>query len=285
MSNLLKSASINVKDDGKRIINSNDLIAQKIEKLTTELLEMETEDEFADGFTEGLEAEQVEALLSDPDAEDERIRAARESAAEIVENANAEAEDIINSANEERENILNNAVGEVQELKNAAASEGHEEGYRAGYDEGMKEIEALKEQIEAERTELREEYDRKYEALEPELVGILTDIYEHVLGISLSDNSEIVLNLMKETIRNIEGGKNYMIHVSTDDYAYVSAYREDLFNCVGGIDTLEVVEDITLKRSDCFIECESGIYDCSLGTELGLLKKELRLLSYRRKEG
>ncbi|MCR4739623.1 MAG: hypothetical protein K5886_05095 [Lachnospiraceae bacterium] len=277
--NLLKSNSIVIKGDGKRMINSNDLIAEKIQKLT-EILEMDREEDFADGFSEGLEAEQVEALLSDPDEEPEAVAHAKEKASEIVEHANEDAENILRSAAEERERLISDAENEARALKNDSIRAGHDEGYRAGYDEGMKEIEALKAGLEQERQELEAEYDRRYKAMEPELVETLTGIYSHVLGISLENETGVIMTLLKDTIRNIEGGKNYMVHVSADDYAYVGAYREDLLNCVGGIDSLEVVEDVTLKASDCFVECESGIYECGLGTELSLLKKELRLLSY-----
>ncbi|MCR4924507.1 MAG: hypothetical protein K5931_10920 [Lachnospiraceae bacterium] len=286
MSNLLKSASVQVKGDGeKRVINSNELIAARMQKLA-ELLSMEDENYFADDFTEGLEAEQVEALLSDPDEVEEDLNEARESASKIIEEANAQAQAIIENAQTQASGIMDNAANEAEAARQEAVVQGHDEGYKRGYDEamaaGMEEIEALKEELQREKEETANEYQKKYEEMEPELVEILTDIYEHVLGISLSDNSDMIMHLLKETIRNVEGSKNFMLHVSTDDYAFISAYREELMNCVGGIDTLDIIEDMTLAQSNCFIECESGIYDCSLGTELSNLKKELRLLSYHK---
>ncbi|MCR5734906.1 MAG: hypothetical protein K6G22_09905 [Lachnospiraceae bacterium] len=277
--NLLKSSSIIVKGDGKRMINSNDLIAEKIQKLT-EILEMEKEEDFADGFSEGLEAEQVEALLNDPDADPEAVAQAKESASEIIARANEDAESILGAAGEERERILSAAEREAQDLKNESITAGHDEGYRAGYDAGMADIDAMKAELLQEKEELERQYEKKYEELEPVLVETLTGIYSHVLGISLENETGVIMNLLKDTIRSVEGGKNFMVHVSSSDFAYVSAYRDDLLNCVGGIDSLEVIEDVTLGSSDCFVECESGIYDCGLGTELSLLKKELRLLSY-----
>ena len=47
---------------------------------------------------------------------------------------------------------------------------------------------------------------------------------------------------------------------------------------------MELVEDMTLSRSQCFIETENGIYDCSLDTQLSELKRKLKLLSYERNE-
>ena len=39
-------------------------------------------------------------------------------------------------------------------------------------------------------------------------------------------------------------------------------------------------EDVTLKKNQCLIETDGGIFDCSLGVELKELKKQLLLLSY-----
>ena len=45
-------------------------------------------------------------------------------------------------------------------------------------------------------------------------------------------------------------------------------------------DRFEVIEDATLKPNDCLIESDGGIWDCGLGTQMDLLEKQLRILSY-----
>ena len=39
---------------------------------------------------------------------------------------------------------------------------------------------------------------------------------------------------------------------------------------------------MTLSESQCMIETEAGVYDCSLETELKELCKKLRILSYKK---
>ena len=89
-----------------------------------------------------------------------------------------------------------------------------------------------------------------------------------------------MLYLLKNAIRNIEGAKNFLVHVSKEDHEYVSENRDELLAGLGGSATIEVIEDMTLAAGSSFVETDGGIYDCSLGTELELLKKELRILSY-----
>ena len=62
--------------------------------------------------------------------------------------------------------------------------------------------------------------------------------------------------------------------------------KEALLEAGGVVNAhFDIVEDLTLKKNECLIETESGIFDCSLGIELKELKKQLLLLSYEGKSG
>ncbi|HAG68601.1 MAG TPA: hypothetical protein DCL38_01350 [Lachnospiraceae bacterium] len=288
--NLYKSNHYVVKTDDARVIDSNNLIADRMQKLS-EILEMDGDEAFADDFSYGLNAEQVEALLGDEEpGEGEdfvsgignviKDNTPKVDTEELLRQAQEEADRITAEAGAEAQRIIEEARGEAEGIKEQARNEGAGEGYQEGLQKAGAEFQVREQALKEEADRLREEYAQKYETMETELVRDLTDVFEHVLGVNLSDQTDIVLNLMKEAIKNIEGGKNFFVHVSPEDYAYVSAFKEDILNSVGGVDSVDIVEDVTLKQSDCFIECESGIYECGLGTELSLLKKELRLLSY-----
>ncbi len=291
-SNLYKSSYYQVKNDKTRVIDSNELIADKMQKLA-EILEMDGDENFADDFSFGIAAEQVEALLDD-DGEtgvmpgDDMVsgNVIKEAPApkidtdELIRQAQEEAERIMDEAGAEAERILEEARGEAEALRVQARNEGSREGYEEGIKQAQAEFQVKEQALAEKERELEDEYNSRYEVMEQELVRDLTEVYEHVLGIDLSDQTNVVINLMKDAIKNIEGGRNFFVHVSSDDYAYVSAFKEEILNSVGGVDSVEIVEDVTLSPSECFVECESGIYECGLGTELALLKKELRMLSY-----
>ena len=46
---------------------------------------------------------------------------------------------------------------------------------------------------------------------------------------------------------------------------------------------VEVIEDISLSKNQCFIETDGGIFDCGLDTELTELSNKLKVLSYEKK--
>lgn len=288
--NLLKSGNV-IKNDEARVIDSNSKIAERLQVLS-EMLQDSSDDDFYDGFSAGLDAVQVEQLLDDPDGVDglfaeEPVGQSFDTSAfeQMKQDAEMEAENILAAAREEAERIVASAREEAQQIFAQAQADGHGEGYNQGYEEGVQIGKQAEEQCAQRKAELEAYYGSKIEELEPEFVDKITDIYEHIFMIDLKDKKEIVHYLITDAMRNIEGGKTFLVHVSKDDYEYVNEHKDDLTQGLPGTSTLEVIEDATLSASQCFIEADSGIFDCGIGTELALLRKELLLLSYRSKQG
>ena len=127
------------------------------------------------------------------------------------------------------------------------------------------------------------EYQQIVDGLEPEMVDVLTQIYEHVFGVELRDDKGIILHLLKTTLSRIEPGNDLIVHVSSDDYDDVLDERANLEACITSPNTtMEIIEDPLLKENECMIESDSGIFDCSLGVELSELSRKLKLLSFDR---
>lgn len=285
MSNLYKSAYVVQKESESRIIDSNEIVAQKIQQLTEMMESQFLQDGYADsydGFVEGLDAMQVESLLGDPDAAEAEVNSINEQIAvarEELERIRGQADAIVADAKAQAQDIISAAEKDAVVLADEARQSGHEEGYNAGYNEGMQKAKLAEDQV-YERDALRQrEYENKVSEIEPMLVDKLCDIYEHVLGTDLAGRSDTVLFLLERALHSIEGGINFLVHVSADDFAYATEHKEDLTSLLGPVNTLELIEDITLTQGQSFIETESGIYDCSFGVEMELLKKELKLLS------
>lgn len=293
MSNLLKSGYI-IKKEETRVIDSNDLIASKLQRLSeAAATETDSEDEFVPAeFTEGLNAEQLEMLLNDnPDAdepdedyEDDSGEGAviHADRAAMMEDIRREADELIEDARREAQEILDSANSEAESIRTSSREQGYSEGYEQGHSEGLKVIDEKTRELEEKERGLTVEYEKKLEEMEPLLVDTITDIFEHIFHVSLSSNREIMLNLLHDTVRNVEGGKNFIVHVSKSDFEYINDRKDQLTEGLGSTDTIEVVEDLTLRQSECFVEAEGGIYDCGIGTELELLKKELMLLAYQK---
>jgi len=290
-SNLLKSGNI-IKTDEARVIDSNDIIAERLQLLADVMYgdsQPLYEDNYYEGDYDGLDQSQLDMLLQEqPEGEFEAGLDAEQVqpvdtafVEQMIEDANAQAQQILSDANAQAESIINSAQNDAQGIFEDAKANGHSEGYKVGYDEGMAATEAKMREIDMRAEELEAKYRNMMAELEPMFIDKLTDIYEHIFLVDLSDRKELVKHLLVDCMHNIEGGKNFFVHVSKEDYHYVTAHRDDLTQGLPGTSSLEIIEDISLKRAQCFIEADSGIFDCGLGTELSLLKKELSLIAYK----
>jgi len=283
-STLLKANWYALKEEEAVVIDSNERMVAKIGQISN-ALKTQTEDEFADDFSEGIQSVQVAALLAD----DEESNIIKQE--EISSRIEADAAEMMAQTRQEIDAMYESAQAEIERLKAEAVERGIEEGrelgYQEGYQHGTAQIAAMEaellQQYADKETKLNDMYQRKLEEMEPELINTLTGIYEHIFRVDLSEQRNIIVHLISTTLHRVEGSSNYIIRVSTEDYPFVSMQKQSVLEmCISSGSTMEVVEDVTLSRNECLIETDTGIYDCGVGTELKELKKELRLLSYEK---
>ncbi len=291
MSNVLKGGNTAVEDD-KKVINSNAMVAERLRVLQTILQKeaaQQTEDFSSDGFTEGLDAEMIEGILNDPDAEPgEGSNVFKAEAPPVpaidLEALQAEADQMIADANAEAERIMQEAMEQAEAGKARIYEEARAEGHDEGYSQGLAEADAIKAELAEKEQAMMAEYDQMVSELEPALIDMLSDIYGHIFRVDLQDKKEIIFYLLQNALQNTDTTVDIMIHVSRDDYEYISENKAALFEGIPGADNTEIVPDVTLSAGQAMIDTGSGIFDCSVGTELQGLRKQLMILSYRRSE-
>lgn len=283
MSNLLKRAYVASDSEDKKVIDSNDLVALRVERQMQLQKEAKAaaaftplgEESEGDGFVEGLNAENVELLFADGEAAPEEAEPVP-----TLEEINEEAERILSEAQQQAQSILDDAAAEAEANKQSVYEDAKAAGYEEGYAEGLRQVDAMKEELKTQAALLDAQYQENIEKLEPMFIDTLTDIYEHIFNVSLSESRELIYYLIQVALRSIDATAGMMIHVSKDDYGFVSMQKKDLLSGISGAENTEIVEDGTLSPNECFIETGGGIFDCSLETQLKGLKKQLRLLSY-----
>ncbi len=285
-SNLLKGFYINHNDNAsteKYIIDTNELAKKRLELIASSLQKKEKVGSTG-GFVEGLNAEKVELLFADEEsAEPSVIKAQAREPEELLADAKQEAEMIIANANARAESILAEAKRQAQQSLVQSVEEGRKQGYKEGTDKAKNELEQMKEQLRDKEAQLDVQYQKQLHAMEPELVDVITGIYEHIFHVELRSYREILTHLISTTMRKIDGSRDFIIHVSKEDYPFVSMQKKQLAAGVGSSGSnVEVIEDMTLSRNQCLIETESGIFDCGLGTQMHELRQRLQLLSYQK---
>ena len=299
-SNLFKAYHTVKETSVPRVIDGNVAVEEVIEKLKftganddtgtadDDIIENDAFDGEAQGFFDGLDAESIDALLGDGgDPEATNIIKAK-----VTADAEAMKEKAIRDVEEMRKQMMEEAQADVAIMKNEAAAEldreramtleiAKNEGYQLGMEQAKLERDRMKNELQKQRKQWEEEYEEKLYDLEPQFVRHITNIYEKIFQIELSDKKEIVMNVLHNAMQKIEGTKNYIIHVSRDDYSLVNEHKNELVDAAMAADVIiDVVEDMTMKHGDCMIETANGIFDCGIDTQLTAIKRRLTLLSY-----
>ena len=276
MSNgLVKQMFMVVQSEEKRVINADELIQKRQKGIVQWQREADE-----DGFVSGLAAEEVELA---GDAEESNIIKSRESADQIMENAQAAAQTTLAAAQAEAEAIRQEARTQAEAEKNRVFAEAQQQGYSEGFAKAQAEAEAIRREYKEKEEQLDLYYQQQIEELEPQMVDTISAIYEHILHVDFQSYREILGHLISDTLRKMEGGHDFMVHVSKEDYPYISMQKKEILaGAVAANCNVEVVEDLTLAKNQCLIDTDSGIYDCGLETQLDELKRKLMLLAWQR---
>lgn len=292
--NLYKAGWVRVDGDEKCVIDSNTLVAERIEewenirRSNAAALPSFDEDgeEGEPEFVSGIEGEELDALFADGEGSGNVIKAgevAEPDFSEMHAEAEAEAERIIAEAKAQALEIAAQARRDADIERTNAFEEGSKQGYDEGYARGYAEADDMKRELSERKRQLEAEFDEMLEDLEPRFIDTITDVYSHIFGVDLMDNRDILVHLIDSTLRKVESSKTFIVHVSADDYPHVNMQKQTLVDgAVAGRGIIEIIEDIALSKGDCLIETDGGIFDCGVGTQLEELTKKLQVLSYEK---
>lgn len=292
--NLYKAGWVRVDGEEKCVIDSNSIVAERIEewenlRRANAAAMPAFDEEGGEGepeFVSGIEGEELDALFTDGEGGGSVIKAgdvAGPDLAQIQAEAEEEAEHIIAEARAQALEIAAQARRDADIARANAVEEGTRQGYDEGYARGLSEVDGMKQELAEKKRQLEAEFDELLEDLEPRFIETITDVYSHIFGVDLMDNRDILVHLIDSTLRKVESSRTFIVHVSAEDYPHVNMQKQALVEgAVAGRGLIEIIEDIALGKGDCLIETDGGIFDCGVGTQLEELTKKLRVLSYEK---
>ncbi|MBQ1193022.1 MAG: hypothetical protein IIX45_02755 [Lachnospiraceae bacterium] len=287
MSNLYKGSTVVCDNKDKKLVDSNKIISEKIVKIKEAFEKKQLNDSAEDGFTLGIDAEHVERLLEDENEHEvaadamseEHMKRINEKAENILENAKKMAEQIVADAKIKADSIVEEGMKKAGENMRKAVEEGKNKGYAEGVELGERELESRKEELEQYRLKLDREYDDRIKKMEPELVDVLLKIFSEVTKVLAVDKKDLILALVNSVMSGTEVSKNYIIKTNREDAQFLRDNKDRIQGSVGRDITIEIVEDPTMKRNQCLIDTDLGIYDCSLDIQLENLIDNIKILA------
>lgn len=274
MSNLLKGGYIVHKQDS-RVIDYNDLVASKLEKLSEKSefvpvkeFEPVAPEDGESGFVEGLNADELEIIMEE------------EQEKEAEEEPQLSPEELYEEAKKEVERLLEEAREEAEMIRNEAYEMARKKGYEAGYNEGMNEASVMKQEVQKKEAALEADYNKKMEELEPLVVEKVADLMEYVFRVQFSTSRAMIMHILSGALGKINNSKEFIVHVSHEDVAVVKANHDRLLAMVPNAVSVEVAEDPALVKNQCMVETDGGVYECSLDVQMEKLIKSIKTLAY-----
>ncbi|MCR5594282.1 MAG: hypothetical protein K6G12_00385 [Lachnospiraceae bacterium] len=282
--------------DETKIIDSNSLMEKKLQEVSVKAKKRPEKQEISGetlvagenaeaGFVEGLDADQLEMLISDEGSEGEgsHVFKAVDPGAE-AENirmaAKAEADEIVATAEQLAREFKENSRREAEIECTRIRADAKQAGYQDGLVQAQDEYSARMQELDMREQALMQEFESIYAELEPKFISTITGIYERIFHVELGQYEPILSNLVATAMRGIEASKQYIVHVSREDYADLNDTHRALLEEAAPGCRVDVIEDVGLTRNQCMLETDNGIFDCGMDTQLSELRRKLMILSY-----
>ena len=273
--NLIKANQFVLKEKEPVMVDTNELVAKKLATVFPAFKESAPV-----GFQSGLNAPEIDPLFADMGMEEYTgVEGMEEPEEEVY--TGPSPEELIAEAQAEIDEMRKEAEKNISFLKKRSMEEGRQAGYEEGRIQAMAELEAAKKELDMQTKAMEQEYQKLIDELEPKFIHTLTGIYEEIFNVELKNYKSILVHAISNTIRNAEGSKDFLVHISKADYEKVMRLKDQLMEELPSKSiTIELIQDATLHENECMIETGSGIYDCGVGLQLEELTRKLRLLSY-----
>jgi flagellar assembly protein FliH len=192
---------------------------------------------------------------------------------------------ILAGASQEAAAIREEAKIQAEALREAA----WQEGYHSGQENARTVVEA---ELNAERAVYQQSIHDQLQAIvdgiaearrvlweqqEPDIVTFVLDMTRQVIKTEISQNPEIVTEVIKNAIRRVTDKENVRIRVSVADAPKIKAMREDILAMVDGLRNLEIIDDRRIGDGGCVIETNAGTIDAKIETQISEIERILEI--------
>lgn len=201
----------------------------------------------------------------------------------IISKAETEYEKIIEGAKEQHESMINAAYDRAREItdesKENGFNEGYNTGYNNGYEKGYIEGKTVSDKLIKDSLTIKEEYICKrnnlLKDLEEDIIDLVVNIYEKVINEKTEEDSEIIISLVLNGIRNLDLTEKLTIISSKEDYDILQMSKDLILSKASMISELNIRYDISLEKGDCILETSKGNIDVSIKNQLEEVKELL----------
>ena len=280
-----------------------------LDKVFAEIEEIERKEKLTEKILREAEDTKAQAELIKTAAEEEahelKLQAAeiKKAAEQEAQEIKAQAEEIKNHAQElenksweeleaaqkESDKIVADTKLDAEKLLEKVKKEGYDAGYKEGKEKGIadgkekiekdldKTIKQTNKQAEKTLQDAKEQTAEYFIRAENDIAKVLMMAIEKILPQHFLDVPQVILPVVRETIKYVREQKQIKIHVEPYSYDLVLMARSEFQSMLtDGASIIEIISDDALKPGDCIIETPNGGVDARLSTQIELMKKAIQ---------
>ncbi|MDR3541381.1 MAG: FliH/SctL family protein [Desulfosporosinus sp.] len=249
-------------------INGRVVKSYDVEVLTPRILEVECKDCFQslDTYLSVMTAQEDIPPISDSFSEVSPSALeleAKEKAALILAAAEANAQEIRGQAQADSEQLRQEVIRTAQaEIYPAAEAKGYQAGLEVGEAEGKRLTHTANQLFQLAQRAVQEEYAKVDEAL----LTLAIKIAERLVRSSLAVDPQRLAAIIQALSLLPQDREGWRLHVASEDALWL---KETQAPC-------PLIVDESLSPGDCFLECQEGIFDARLESQLDKVEHILR---------
>lgn len=191
---------------------------------------------------------------------------AKEEAEHLITEAKKEANLILQTAQAERDSLKEAMTESIrEEVISSAQAEGYEKGLHNAEKEADKIRKQAKNYLQLAQSALMDEFQR----VDKELLGLSLKISERITHASLSVEPSRLLNTIRNLTLMPREKTNIKIHISNGDWEWFKILPEE------DKPPYTIIVDESLGIGDSFLECEEGVFDGRIDSQLDKIEQFL----------
>ena len=106
----------------------------------------------------------------------------------------------------------------------------------------------------------------------------ILDVFSDMTHLLALDKKDLILTIVNSVFEGIDVSKNYIIRACHEEAAFLKENRKKIVSGVSDV-SIEIVEDLSMKRGQCIIDTDVGVFDCSLDIQMEELMADIKMIS------
>lgn len=204
---------------------------------------------------------------------------AQSQAQEIIEDAKRKANAILTEANKKGHEIIETskaqALSEVDAIKQQAYNEGFEAGKEQGHTEIVNELTDL---VNTVNDFAKAQFNIKQnitKSSQKEIVELVIEIARKVCSKSLELDENILLELTKNTIKNLKDKENITIIVNPEMAEKIYAISEEMKTLIPQLESIKIIEDNSVSPDGTIVESPLSRVDGRISSQINEIANSL----------